>query len=1212
MFSISKHCWLTFAEQNSKTMKKHFYLKALISCMLLYASLSAQAQGPKNALRFNGAQSIQSVSVSHGIGSGEFTWEAWVKPAALSGSTCVMTNANYSPSFYASTKGTSGDGSVGVYWSGWKNSGSFLKTDKWAHIAVVRRVDTLFFYVNGILAPNKHTIKGLAMANGIFRLGWSGDAGEYYSGDMDEVRVWNIARTADDIHSTMCRKLSGTEAGLKQYYRMDEGADTVTADATASAYPLKKVAPEAWVASGAAIGDTSVCSYPGSWSGVSLKLATTGKGAVSLDSFAGTGSFVHLYRINSVPSLTKSLTDYKDNDVYYGVFASDTPLRVYAKYEYGAYATAVANKSTIRFFLRNYNSDSSWALKSVVYNNTVSNTMRVDSMQGSRQLFLANFVSTCSVPSALTTAAISPAGAQLGWTSGGAGLWNIQYGLPGFTPGTGTSIKAVNTNPYLLNGLVSGTAYEFYVQDSCTGLGSSAWAGPYAFKTLINPARLGAGTGLTFNGAESIVTDSVVRHNIGRKEFTYEAWVKPTKVTGATGFISNGSFAPCFYATTAGVGGDGSVGYYVSGSWKNSGTFLSANKWYHLAMVRSNDTITVYVNGVAAPNRYPSKDSILNQKLTLGWSRDASEYFKGDIDEVRIWNVARTQSDLRNFMCSRLAGTETGLVNYYRLDEGSGTKANDLANGRNFSAVTPSRWMVSGAAIGDSSVHQYTDDWKGKSVQMKSSARGNLLVDSVANSPKGIHIYRVDSIANTVNGITTPAVDGGYYGVFVAEGTEDVHQWAHYDLAYDYSNYTTARTNEAAIRLYNRSKNADTLWTDFWSVKNTTSHTLKAKDVMLRREAIIGELTALACAAPQSLHADTIKATYARIGFSGSPANWNVAYGPSGFAPGTGKLYSATTLNPALADTLNGATLYDVYIQQNCGSTKSKWSGPYSFVTKDLCPDPSGLKAVYLGDDSARISWTSGGSAAWNLEYGLKGYIPGSGVPVPGITSLPYVITGLFASTSYDFYIQDTCIAEGKASRWVGPVTVTTKPSCYAPTAFTGTYLGADSARLSWKSGGAAQWNIEYGPAGFVISSGTFLPSVSSSFYRINGLTVSSTYDFYVQDTCEPVLSASRWIGPVQIRTSATGFKEQIPLVLRLFPNPAKNVIHLHLNRAFEEYTVVRVFSMEGALVREISVRDNAASNELSIATRDLAPGLYLVRINTDKEQLIARFSIME
>lgn len=1193
-------------------MKRHYYLGIFLACFLLYAGSTAKAQGPKNAIRFNGAQSIQSVSVTHNIAGGEFTWEAWVKPSTLSGSTCVMTNGNYSPSFYASTKGTSGDGSVGLYWGGWKNSGTFIATNKWAHIAVVRRVDTLFFYINGILAPNKHTINGKVMANSLFRLGWSGDLSEYYTGDIDEVKVWTLARTAEEIRKDMCRKMTGTETGLKQYYRMDEGADTTTADATtAAAYPMSKVSSGAWVASGAAIGDTSVYTYPAGWSGVSLQLGASGKGMVTVDSFSGTGSFVHLYRINAVPALTSGLTDYKDNNVYYGVFTADTAFKSYPKYEYSTYPTAVANKSSTRFFLRNTNSDSSWTLKSVVYNNTVTNTMRLDSLQGTRQMFLANFVSTCSAPSALNVSGITATSAQLSWTTGGAALWNIQYGPAGFMPGTGIILKGINTNPMLLSGLSSGAAFQFYVQDSCIGLGSSAWVGPFAFSTPINPAKMGAGTALYFNGSESIITDSVVKHNIGKNAFTYEAWIRPTKVSGSTGFMANGSFAPCLYASTAGVGGDGSVGYYLSGKWKNSGTFLTTNKWYHIAMVRTADTITIYVNGVAAPNRYPSTDSIQNQKLTLGWSRDASEYFQGNMDEVRVWNIARTEKEIRDYMCTKLAGTESGLVNYYRLNEGSGTKANDATPGaRNISAVTPARWVTSGAPIGDSATYLYTSDWKGKQVQLKSVIRGNLMVDSVSNNPNGIHIYRVDSIANTNNGISTASTDGGYYGVFIAESSHsNPALWAHYNLNYDYSNYAKAVSNELNIRLYNRNKNSDTLWTDFWSVKNTTAHTLKVRDIMLRREAIIGEFAPLSCAAPQALKADTIKSTYARIGFTGSPANWNVQYGLSGFALGSGKTYTGTTTYPVLIDSLSGTTLYDVYIQQNCGGTSSKWSGPYNLITKDACPDPSALKATYLGDDSARLTWTTGGSTTWNIEYGLTGFIPGSGVPVSGIKTPSYVISGLFASTTYDFYIQDTCVAEGKASRWIGPVSIKTKPTCYAPTALNALYLGADSARISWKSGGAAQWNLEYGPAGFTPGKGILVTALTTPIYTVSGLLSKTSYDFYVQDTCVAVTTASRWTGPASITTSASSIAETPALEYRIFPNPANEYVTIHMNQPFAAGTTISILSMEGKVLRHIVVQPGM-TNEFTISTDTLSSGIYMMRITTEKTQLVARFAI--
>ncbi|MGB0176423.1 MAG: fibronectin type III domain-containing protein, partial [Owenweeksia sp.] len=72
--------------------------------------------------------------------------------------------------------------------------------------------------------------------------------------------------------------------------------------------------------------------------------------------------------------------------------------------------------------------------------------------------------------------------AMLGWTSGGASNWQLQYGAPGFTLGSGTFV-GVNSNPGTLSGLTPNTTYEVYVRDSCGPGNVSQWTGPLKFKT---------------------------------------------------------------------------------------------------------------------------------------------------------------------------------------------------------------------------------------------------------------------------------------------------------------------------------------------------------------------------------------------------------------------------------------------------------------------------------------------------------------------------------------------------------------------------------------------------------------------------------------------------------------------------------------------------------------------------------------------------------
>jgi hypothetical protein len=67
------------------------------------------------------------------------------------------------------------------------------------------------------------------------------------------------------------------------------------------------------------------------------------------------------------------------------------------------------------------------------------------------------------------------------------------------------------------------------------------------------------------------------------------------------------------------------------------------------------------------------------------------EYFHGDIDEIRIWNVARTPEQLRAAMNERLSGKEPGLVAYWPFDDGT---PRDLTGNGNNGAIDGSARIV--------------------------------------------------------------------------------------------------------------------------------------------------------------------------------------------------------------------------------------------------------------------------------------------------------------------------------------------------------------------------------------------------------------------------------------------------------------------------------------------------------------------------------------
>ena len=117
---------------------------------------------------------------------------------------------------------------------------------------------------------------------------------------------------------------------------------------------------------------------------------------------------------------------------------------------------------------------------------------------------------------------------------------------------------------------------------------------------------------------------------------------------------------------------------------------LAANSWHHLAATWNNGadeftTITLYLDGVqvGTPAKTPLTIS-WGDELFLGaaQSKDPSirSFGPGEMDEVRLWNVARTAEQINANKKQSLTGAEPGLVAYYRFDESSGTTAIDATN----------------------------------------------------------------------------------------------------------------------------------------------------------------------------------------------------------------------------------------------------------------------------------------------------------------------------------------------------------------------------------------------------------------------------------------------------------------------------------------------------------------------------------------------------
>jgi len=102
---------------------------------------------------------------------------------------------------------------------------------------------------------------------------------------------------------------------------------------------------------------------------------------------------------------------------------------------------------------------------------------------------------------------------------------------------------------------------------------------------------------------------------------------------------------------------------------------FTTGRWYHLAGTYDGSVMSVYVNGELVKSAHASGTLMLDDSELLIGKGDPEfsqgEYFHGAIDEVRLWNVARSPEQIRAAMTDHLTGQEAGLVGYWNFEANS-------------------------------------------------------------------------------------------------------------------------------------------------------------------------------------------------------------------------------------------------------------------------------------------------------------------------------------------------------------------------------------------------------------------------------------------------------------------------------------------------------------------------------------------------------------
>ena len=213
-----------------------------------------------------------------------------------------------------------------------------------------------------------------------------------------------------------------------------------------------------------------------------------------------------------------------------------------------------------------------------------------------------------------------------------------------FDEGTGTSVADDSGNN------MTGTF-------STTGNGSLTWGSSTAF--------IGAASALTFEGTNADyayvnVPDNSTLFNSMKAKMTIEAWIYQSDNADNT-IIDRGNYNFLLQANGTGNANPGLKFYNPAIGWKNSKTALPVNEWVHVSMTwdDSSDTLIFYKNGVVTDTFTGLEKSLISTAGPVNIGRQdpngcRCNLMNGKIDELRLWNVVRSQAEISANMNSTL------------------------------------------------------------------------------------------------------------------------------------------------------------------------------------------------------------------------------------------------------------------------------------------------------------------------------------------------------------------------------------------------------------------------------------------------------------------------------------------------------------------------------------------------------------------------------
>lgn len=651
----------------------------------------------ENYVIFDGNDRINCGSDSRDITTAA-TFEAWFRKSGVSttGSDIILSKRNTSnPNDWVFLTEVNGKARLG-FRPGTTGSTTNLdgvtdiSDDQWHHIAGTIEGTEMKLYVDGVLEGTTAAPTVATEIGGGGEL-WIGALYGYpangFEGDIKEVSIWNYARSGVQIQADMNALFSSSEAGLTGYFKLDEGSGTIVED-------LSSASINGAFGSGGNLPNWGTPDPPGFedifGSEVSdyynpnviddIKLLswiadTTGARKEVTHSYYDTVvSSFHIPLAQNEDNLRKRIGSVTYEDVYDGI---DSTYAYATHYDYDIHGNVKTLIQDNKKLGESSNSDIAkmrFKRTDYTYDLISGNVHQVSYQADSADQWYHRY--EYDGDNRIQTVSTSSDGFN----------WDEDARYFYYDHGPLARVELGENN-------VQGIDYAYTLQGWLKGVNSD----------LLNPFNDIGKDGLieipqdtvnylSFDGGDHINCGSNTRGITD--EITIEVFIRKTTLSASGNDFIVGKRPAIggqdwFYLSEAG----GHARIVFKGDGNTNSTIVTGSlditdgEWHQITGVIDGADMYLYVDGVLDATGAAVGPAQVNIGGSTGplyigafYGYTPTYNFDGDIRELRIFNFAKSSGEVLADVNGSFTGSETGMVGYYKLDEGSGTTAEDLSS----------------------------------------------------------------------------------------------------------------------------------------------------------------------------------------------------------------------------------------------------------------------------------------------------------------------------------------------------------------------------------------------------------------------------------------------------------------------------------------------------------------------------------------------------